>query len=101
MPQLGQRLGSAYSINTIGAVAGSLCAGFFLIPLLGIQKGMFSVAVLNGIIGIILIYNERTANRILPPVFGVSALLAMLLISGNVNFGKTIIVFRNNLYQAG
>jgi spermidine synthase len=93
LPRLGFRLGSAYSINTIGAIAGSLCAGFVLIPLLGIQKGMFSVAVLNCIIGIILIAHERTANRILAPALGIPALLLLFLISGNVDFGKPLVFF--------
>lgn len=93
LPQLGMRLGSAYSINTIGAIAGSLCAGFILIPLLGIEKGMFFIALLNGIIGTILIFNGRTAGRILSPAIGVSALLAMLLIATNVDFRKPVLFF--------
>ncbi len=37
---VGKSIGFAYTINTIGAVAGSFCAGFLLIPLLGKEKGL-------------------------------------------------------------
>jgi spermidine synthase len=92
MPRLGMRLGSAYSINTIGAIAGSLCAGFILIPLLGIQKGIFVVAALNAVIGIILIANEQNANRVLPPALGISTLFILFLLSINVNFKKPLLL---------
>jgi spermidine synthase len=35
MANIGRSIGFAYSINTIGAVLGSFCAGFVLIPILG------------------------------------------------------------------
>lgn len=35
MANIGRSIGFAYSINTIGAVLGSFCAGFILIPLVG------------------------------------------------------------------
>jgi spermidine synthase len=38
MSILGRRIGSVYSINTLGAIVGSLSAGFLLIPLIGTEK---------------------------------------------------------------
>jgi spermidine synthase len=37
---LGRRLGQAYAVNTLGAIAGSLVAGFVLLPAVGIQKSI-------------------------------------------------------------
>jgi len=36
----GRRIGSVYAVNTAGAVAGSFCAGFLLIPLIGKEGGL-------------------------------------------------------------
>jgi len=38
--QVGRSIGSAYAVNTAGAVAGSFCAGFVLVPLLGKENGL-------------------------------------------------------------
>jgi spermidine synthase len=37
---VGKSIGFAYAINTIGAVSGSFCAGFVLIPLIGKENGL-------------------------------------------------------------
>ena len=39
-------IGSVYAINTLAAVAGSLAAGFFLIPLLGLEQTLTVVSAL-------------------------------------------------------
>lgn len=38
--KVGRSVGFAYAINTIGAVLGSFCAGFVLIPLIGKENGL-------------------------------------------------------------
>jgi spermidine synthase len=38
--KVGRSIGFAYAINTVGAVSGSFCAGFVLIPLAGKEKGL-------------------------------------------------------------
>ena len=38
--KVGKSIGLAYAINTIGAVSGSFCAGFVLIPLVGKETGL-------------------------------------------------------------
>jgi spermidine synthase len=38
--RVGRDVGRAYSINTVGAIVGSFSAGFLVLPLLGVQKGM-------------------------------------------------------------
>jgi len=40
MANIGKSIGFAYSINTIGAVLGSFCAGFVLIPFLGKETSL-------------------------------------------------------------
>ena len=50
---LGRSIGSVYAVNTLGAILGSLLAGFTFIPLFGLQKSIILVAFINIIIGII------------------------------------------------
>ena len=40
LTRVGKSLGTAYAINTIGAVLGSFCAGFLLVPLIGKENGL-------------------------------------------------------------
>jgi predicted membrane-bound spermidine synthase len=43
----GQSVGEAYSINLLGAMLGSVAAGFFLIPVLGSQRSLLFLALAN------------------------------------------------------
>ncbi len=44
---LGKTIGSVYSVNTIGAIAGTFVAGFLLLGFLGIQTSVLLIAVMN------------------------------------------------------
>lgn len=61
--KLGYNVGKVYFINTIGSILGSLIAGFILIPLLGISKGIISVAFINLLLGMTLIVLEPDLQR--------------------------------------
>jgi spermidine synthase len=45
--KIGHSIGFAYAINTIGAVLGSFCAGFVLIPAMGKERAIGSVVALQ------------------------------------------------------
>jgi len=49
---LGERVGVLYASNTAGAIAGTLAAGLYLIPNLGIQRTFLVAAALNVIVGV-------------------------------------------------
>lgn len=40
LPSIGRSIGTAYAVNTIGAILGSFIAGFIFIPLLGKENGI-------------------------------------------------------------
>jgi spermidine synthase len=40
LPELGKSIGTAYAMNTLGAILGSFIAGFIFIPLLGKENGL-------------------------------------------------------------
>ena len=44
---LGRSIGNVYSVNTLGAIAGSLAAGFVLLPLLGTERAILAGLFVN------------------------------------------------------
>ncbi len=48
---IGRTIGGLYALNTLGAIAGSFVAGFVLIPLLGLQRSVVLLALVNLCIG--------------------------------------------------
>lgn len=49
---LGSRISLLYAMNTAGAIAGALLAGFYLIPYIGMRDSFFVAASLNILIGL-------------------------------------------------
>ncbi|MFC2035601.1 fused MFS/spermidine synthase [Chloroflexota bacterium] len=62
--RLGRNIGNLYSINTFGAVVGSLSAGFLLIMIWGVKESAYIAGVVNLLIaGTILVLNWRVGNN--------------------------------------
>ena len=57
--QLGKSIGNVYAVNTVGSILGAFCAGFILIPLLGIRPSIVLTVALNSGIGCLLILKSR------------------------------------------
>ena len=53
--RVGERVGTVYAWNTFGAILGSLCSGFVLMPLMGTNASVILVAVLNILVAAVLI----------------------------------------------
>ncbi|MEQ1833855.1 MAG: fused MFS/spermidine synthase, partial [Candidatus Eisenbacteria bacterium] len=74
----GQATGFAYAINTVGTIAGSLVAGFILVPRLGVQGTHLlavGIAALAGLVALGLAL-RRGERKGMAPVLAVAALLA-------------------------
>lgn len=48
--QIGPRVGTLYAVNTAGAIAGTLCAAFLLLPELGLRRTVYVGAACNGLV---------------------------------------------------
>lgn len=84
--KIGKRTGALYSINNIGAVVGTLAAGFLLIPLLGVKLSIIFAASINLIIAIgILTYLKKIKKKHIFNLILIFFLLATIS-SYNVNF---------------
>ena len=73
--RLGWSVGRVYTVNTVGAIAGSVGAGFLLIPLLGIRGTLVAAAVTNLVLGGALLVLVRPAPW-LPRLVALAALAA-------------------------
>jgi spermidine synthase len=61
---VGQRIGLLYGINTTGAIAGALLAGFVLIPTIGLTAAFRMAAAINALIGIAAIIASAKADPV-------------------------------------
>ncbi len=61
--QVGRAVGGLYAVNTLGAVAGCVAAGFVLIPALGLRTTTASAACLNLGVGLVALALGRHATR--------------------------------------
>ncbi len=69
----GRDLGTLYSFNTFGAVAGALATGYFLLPAFGMSMSLFLAAAINGVAAAAaFLYNRFLPLRVSPgpPVAG-------------------------------
>ena len=74
---LGRSIGNVYSVNTLGAIAGSLMAGFVLLPLLGTERAVLAGLFVNcGLAA--LIFSSPGASRSQDPVLWVALVLLVL-----------------------
>jgi spermidine synthase len=78
-----RRIGTFYSLNVAGAIAGSLAAGFFLLPILGSRAAIIVLGTLAFVSGLALLWVSelKTPARVAialaaPAVFGVAVWLS-------------------------
>jgi spermidine synthase len=64
LARTGRSIGSAYAVNSIGAVLGSFCAGFLLIPFMGKEDGLRCVVAMQLLValfvGVLVLRRART-----------------------------------------
>ena len=65
---LGRRVGHLYALNTLGAVVGTLSAGFFLILVLGVREAAYLAGVVNLIIASVVFWMDRKIGVFGEPV---------------------------------
>ncbi len=80
---LGQGTGWVYAFNTLGAITGSLLAGFLLLPRLGVQNSLAAISALNMLAAVLLF---RTGSYLRVPVRkGLTVVFVGLILFVNVS----------------
>jgi spermidine synthase len=62
LEEVGRKVGSAYSFNTVGAVIGSLAAGFLLVPTLGLRGAVLIAGLVNLGVGLLVLRAARPGS---------------------------------------
>lgn len=89
LQQLGRGVGRLYFLNTLGSIAGSLAAGFLLLPLLGAKGALAGTALLSAGLGVALLVAVRDTSRKAQWI-GVALLIALTLATpAAMDFGRS------------
>ena len=94
--EIGSRVGILYAINTAGAIVGTLCAAFWLMPELGLEHTVWVGASLNGVVFVLAALLARSQTSGSPPTGQTAApvdsmdaarwMLPAIAVSGAVSF---------------
>jgi len=90
MQKMGTHVGRVSAVNTFGAIIGSLCSAFILIPLIGIQQSLIFLAGLSSMIGIVVLIIGPIRKRLRLTALGIAipvCLSCLLLFPIHPNFG--------------
>jgi spermidine synthase len=92
LPPLGDRIGRVYMYNTAGGILGSLCAGFVLLPWLGINGSIIFLACINWAAATIAYAyeNDDIGSKKMRLAFGFAALALVILIGVNVSHRSSL-----------
>jgi spermidine synthase len=84
---IGRQSGRLYSINTLGAIFGSVSAGFLLIPLLGLKGATYTAATLNIIVAIsIFLLSKNTSLTVAASASVVALIFVASMVKSPVKF---------------
>ncbi|MBI2877502.1 MAG: fused MFS/spermidine synthase, partial [Candidatus Tectomicrobia bacterium] len=61
---IGRSVGNVYAVNTLGAILGSFCGGFLMLPWLGIQGSIMAAAALNLLVGGLVCLGSPSLSRL-------------------------------------
>lgn len=62
MARLGRDIGNVYAFYIAGAIAGVLCAGFILVPLIGVRPCIVLTSALSAIVGCVTVASAQTSE---------------------------------------
>ena len=96
--EIGRRIGLLYAINTAGAVLGTLCAAFLLLPAFGLRNTVYCGAAVNALVfGFAALLGRGSAARAPAPAAasagarGSRWILILVCISGVTSFSYEVL----------
>jgi len=103
--EIGTRIGWLYSINTAGAVVGTLSAAFWLLPTFGLRETIWIAAAVNGLVFLAawalaraseagLARDEAPRSPALPALPGAAWILPLIFASGLTSFTYEVLWVR-------
>lgn len=92
--QAAKTVGAIYGVNNLGAIIGSLLAGFVLLPHLGVRNTIFVAAGLNLAAGFFVIFSEHGSKYYKP----CAVALVLYIILGSTSQYSTEHLYRGGFY---
>jgi spermidine synthase len=97
--ELGRRIGTIYSVNTLGNIGGSFICGFILIPYIGIQNSVIFAAALNMAVGCAaLFFHQALKFKYRAMISGASVVMGVLCALVIPSWDKMIISSGPSVY---
>jgi predicted membrane-bound spermidine synthase/tetratricopeptide (TPR) repeat protein len=78
--RVGSGVGNSYAANTVGAVVGAFAGGFILIPNIGVQNSIIFAAVMNLLIGCLLVWADPRMSIVPRFALGLAVLILAVLV---------------------
>ena len=97
-------LGGVYALNTVGAILGSLAAGFLIAPTLGIRNGILAVAGVNVVAGVAVLHAQSEARpweAWAPLAVGVAAVVGAFAFVPRTQFFVKSAIYQEQYTRAG
>jgi spermidine synthase len=83
----GEAVGRAYAWNTLGAIAGAIAAGFWLLPHLGSFHLLAATAAVNLLLAVVLSF--ASAQQLPAKVLGAAGNLLLIVAAGTIGFSNS------------
>lgn len=64
----GSTVGQLYAISTVGSIAGTFAAGFYLIPAMGTTNILIAITILLALVSVSLFIPDKKAGNSIPPI---------------------------------
>lgn len=93
---LGSSIGSCYAINAVGAVFGSIIAGFILIPFIGITYSLVLISIINALLGITVLWIDNYNKKWHRITFSFVPVIFIAIIVAKIPFGTPLGLYSNN-----
>lgn len=98
--KIGESVGKLDGSNSFGAMIGVLCAGFVMIPILGIHLTIIVTAMINFTIGFGILFGQRKIKKIfIIPIVAVIVLILFVFPSYNVDVMNSAVYIAKPSYS--
>lgn len=97
--EIGPRVGLLYAINTLGAIGGTLCAAFLLLPEVGLRQTVYIGVATNALVFVAAVLLSRSLGPMANPASAPAAptqrekhwVLPLMMFSGAASFAYEVI----------
>ena len=86
MEKLGRQVGELFSVNVLGATLGSIIAGFFFIPLLGTQRSLLVLGLINLFAALWLAQQEKWRKTFIAIGMMIVGFVGMMTLAPNTYY---------------